>query len=271
MSIKYGVLCIILSILILLLAIKSYEAWTHSVEVPPDKGMMKKSETKVSPSPAILATKDPAADKTYILIAGKNIFSPERKDFPASASGSGISAGAMLRPKIVLYGITLSKDYQSASIVQTGRPLRKGERELITLKVGERIGEYRLAGIFPDRITLESEGDTFEVLLYDPGMPKQRKDVKTESKPASLTTAVPPSTPSPAIPSKPTPEPVQKPREPAAGGITGTSPGLPGSTKPSFPPPSTVRGRRTYSPPSGSSTLPGGPLPPGTSQQGAEN
>jgi len=266
MSIKYGVFCIILSFLILFLAIKSYDAWTHSVEVPPDKGTMKRSEAKVAYSPAILAAKDPSANKTYISIAGKNIFNPERKDFPIAASGSGASFGAMGRPKIVLYGITLTKDYQSVSVVHTGRPLRKGERELMTLKVGERIGEYKLAKIFPDRVTLETEGDTFEVLLYDPGMPKRRRDVKTESKPASVTTAVPTPTSPSAAPAKPAREPVQKPQEPVPGAITTPSP-----ARPSFPPPSTVRGRRLYSPPSGSSTLPGSPVPPGTPQQGAED
>lgn len=272
MSIKYGGVCIILAFLIVFLAIKSFEAWTHSVEVPSDKGMMKKSEAKVSPPPAILAVKDPSADKTYISIAGKNIFSPERKDFPISASGPGISVGAMMRPRIVLYGITLTKDYQAVSVVQTGRPLRKGERELMTLKVGERIGDYKLAKISRDRITLETEGDTFEVLLYDPGMPKQRKDIKTESKPASLTTAIPTSTPPPAASRRPAQEPVQKPRESVPGGMTTTPPtAAPGPARPSFPPPSTVRGRRVYTPPSSSTTLPGSPVTPQTPQPGAED
>ena len=269
MSIKYGVLCIILSFLILFLAIKSYEAWTHSVEVAPDKGTMKKSESKVNHPPATPAAQEPSATKTYISIAEKNIFNPERKDFPATAPGSGTSLRAMVRPQIILYGITLTKDYQSVSILHPGRPLRKGERELMTLKVGERIGEYKLAKILPDRITLETEGDTFEVSLYDPRVPKHRKDFKTETKPASVTTAVPTPTSPSAGPSKPPQESVQRPQEPVPGGITTPTP-LPSPARPSFPPPSTVRGRRLYSPPSGNMTLPSSPVPPGTPQQGTE-
>jgi hypothetical protein len=266
MSIKYGVFGIILSFLILFLAIKSYEAWTHSVEVAPDKGTMKKSEAKVNYPPVTPVAQEPSTTKTYFSIAEKNIFNPERKDFPITAPGSGTSVRPMARPQIILYGITLTKDYQSVSIAHPGRPLRKGEREMMTLKVGERIGEYKVAKIFPDRITLEAEGDTFEVSLYDPGKPKQRKDVKTETKPASVTTAVP--SPS-AAPPKPAQESVQRPQEPVPGRMT-TSPSLPSPASPSFPPPSTVRGRRLYSPPSGSSTTPGGPITPGTPQQGAE-
>jgi hypothetical protein len=269
MSIKYGVFCIILAFLMLFLAIKSYEAWTHSVEVAPEKGTLKKSEAKVDYPPVTPVVKEPSGNKTYISIAEKNIFSPERKDFPVTAPGSGTSMRPMVRPQIILYGITLAKDYQSVSIVQPGRPLRKGERELMTLKVGERIGEYKLAKIFPDRITLEAEGDTFEVSLYDPGTPKRRKDVKTETKPASVTTTLPtPTSPSAASP-KPPQESIQRPQEPIPGTITRPSP-LPSPVRPSFPPASTVRGRRLYSPPSGSPTLPSSPVPPGTPQQEAE-
>lgn len=79
----------------------------------------------------------------------------------------------MVRPQIVLYGVTIFGDYQSASVVNPGRPLRKGERETLTIKIGEKIGEYKLAKVLSDRITLEAEEDTFEVLLYDPKMPKK--------------------------------------------------------------------------------------------------
>lgn len=270
MSIKYGVFCIILSFLILFLGIKSYQAWTHSVEVAPDKGTMKKSEAKVNVPPATPAAQEPSTAKTYISIAEKNIFSPERKDFPIAAPGSGALGRTMVRPQIILYGITLSQDYQSVSVVHTGRPLTKGERELMTLKIGERIGDYKLAKIFPDRITLEAEGDTFEVPLYDPRTPKRRKDVKTETKPASITTTVPtPGAPPPSAPPKPLQESVQRPQQPVPGGITTPTP-LPSPARPSFPPPSTVRGRRLYSPPSGTTAPQGSPTPPGTPQQETE-
>jgi len=45
----------------------------------------------------------------------------------------------------------------------------------MTLRLGERIGEYKLTKVLSDRITLEAGGDTFEVLLYDPKAPKRRE------------------------------------------------------------------------------------------------
>jgi hypothetical protein len=159
----------------------------------------------------------------YTALAEKNIFNPERKEFPIFPTET--IKKPLARPQVVLFGVTLAGDYQSASIVQTGRSLRKGEREMLTLKMGERIGEYKLASILPDRITLEAEGDTFEVLLYDTAKPKTRTAVKTESKPVSITSTLPGPT---------GPSPIEPPRPGAPGVPTSERPGIP---RPSLPSP----------------------------------
>ena len=173
MSFKYGMLCVVLSIMILLLAIKNYDALTHPLELIPDQGAAKKSEPRTENSPTIGVVREPVSIASYHSIAEKNIFNPERKDFPVTGSGSAMKPA--VRPQVILYGVTIAKDYQSASMVNPGRPLKKGERDLMTLKLGERIGEYKLTKVLPDRIMLEAAGDTFEVLLYDPKAPKKRE------------------------------------------------------------------------------------------------
>jgi hypothetical protein len=144
----------------------------------------------------------------------------------------------MVRPQVILYGVTIVGDYRAASIANPGRSLPKGERETFTIRLGEKVGEYKLANISSDRITLEAEGDNFEVLLYDPRIPKKRTSVKTETKPTTVTTT-PPATAGPipktTVPSPP-PQAVVSP--PLA---TGT---------PTSPPPIIRRGRTIYSPPS---------------------
>ncbi len=73
-----------------------------------------------------------------------------------------------------LSGVVISDDYQAASVSSPGRVLRKGERETMTLKLGDKIGEYKLAKIGNDRITMETAGDSFEVLLHDPKKTKAK-------------------------------------------------------------------------------------------------
>ncbi len=163
---------------------------------------------------------DSTPNSTYPFISEKNIFSPERKEFPVPAVQK---SNPSTRPQVVLYGITIAGEYQAASITSPGRPLRKGERETITLKIGEKIGGYRLAKVSPDRIMLEHNGDSFEVLLYDPKAPKKRTEVKTETKPVLMVTSTQPA-PEPssllgAVPATPatapTPAPVGKITPPA--------------------------------------------------------
>jgi hypothetical protein len=221
MSLKYGALCFVLFLVVLFLAVKSYDALTRPLGRIPDKGAANRSETKADSLPGAAVAKEPGPIVSYTSIAEKNIFNPERKDFPVTASGAGMKPA--VRPQVILYGVTLAGDYQSASVVNPGRPLKKGERELMTVRIGDRVGEYKLANVSSDRITLEAQGDTFEVLLYDPKMPKKRVDVKTESKPAMVTSAQAPPTGAsdlkreggfPGAPSSPFP-PMGTPRPPA--------------------------------------------------------
>jgi hypothetical protein len=246
MSLRYGVFCLLLSLVVLLLALKNYELWTRPVGGTLGEGEIRKAETKTEGSPILGSQKEAASIASYIMIGEKNIFSPERKEF--SITGLDQSK-PMMRPQIILYGVTISKDYQSATIVNPGRPLRKGEREMTTLKIGDRVGEYKLAKILPDRITMEAGEDSFEVLLFDSSIPKRRTLTKTESKPAEITSTSPAPPPAPAaVPrAAEAPKPAEPPRERVI------EPPLPRPVTPAPAPyPGTYPGRRPmrpYTPP----------------------
>jgi hypothetical protein len=212
----YPVLIFLLPAAILLLPMGNGETF---VKLAFGEEGAKKTETKTEGSLPVAGTKKVLTDMPYTALVEQNIFNPERKEFPIFPTET--IKKPLARPQVVLFGVTIAGDYQSASIVQIGRSLRKGEREMLTLKMGERIGEYKLASILPDRITLEAEGDTFEVLLYDTAKPKTRTAVKTESKPVSITSTLPgPTGPSPIEPPRP------------------GAPGVPTSERPEIPRPS---------------------------------
>jgi hypothetical protein len=256
MSGKYFLLSLLLVIIILLLFVKNYEIWTYPVEWASEKETTKKLEKRPESPLMMVGQRNPTSIQSYISISEKNIFNPERKEFP------GLGAGAsrpMVRPQVVLYGVTITGNYKAASIVNPGRPLTKGERESMTVKIGDSVGEYKLTKILSDRITLEAAGDTFEVLLYDPKAPKRRMDVKTENRPATVTSTQPTSAPSAAGVPPPTP-PIGSPvpaLPPASVGIPRPTvpreqvatppPNIPATP---FPSPETRRGRRpVYTPP----------------------
>ena len=256
MTLRLGALNFLILFIILLLAFKNYEAWTLSAEVIPGKETAKKPGAKIENPPVLGSQKEPASIQSYISIAEKNIFSPERKDFPIQPSPE--AKKPIARPQIVLYGVTIAGDYEVASIVNPGRTLHKGERETLTVKAGERIGEYKLAKILPDRIMMEGTEDSFEVLLYDPKTPKKRIEAKTEVKPPAVTSAQPVSAPT-SPPAAEVPKPpaarvsAEKPREPVQRQITPPPPST-RPPRPSFPQIDLRRGRRTLYPPAGTST-----------------
>lgn len=213
-------------------------------QVTPDKEATKKPEEKIETPPTQAGQKGLTPVGSSISIAEKNIFNPERKDFPVQAVPKPAA-----RPQIILYGVTIAGDYQAASVVNPGRSLHKGERETITLRAGEQIGGYKLAQVSSDRIVLEGAGDSFEVLLYDSTKMKKRTDAKTENKPTTVTNPFALAEgPKPALPPVAAMEPpkdraaIQPPpdrsRMPTAQRRVGpqAGPGMPTSAEPSMPP-----------------------------------
>jgi hypothetical protein len=249
-SLRYAVLSLVALFVIFLLILKNYETWTRPIETAPERSTGKKQEAKIENPPALRPQKVAGPAQSYVAIAGKNIFSPERKDFPVQSS----EARKLVRPQIILYGVTISEGYQFASIVNPGRSLLRGERETLSLKVGDKVGDYKLAKIMSDRITLEAEEDAFEVLLYDPKMPKKRMDVRTETKPAAITSAQPVPAPKPSTPLAGSPVPASPPASIGASKSTSpteqvATPPLTIPTRPTVPSPEMRRGGRpVYAP-----------------------
>ena len=173
MSPRYVVLSLVALCVIFLLILKNYETWTRSVEITPERSTVRKQEAKIENPPAGRPQK--AAGMTQpdaATIAVKNIFSPDRKDFPVQSS----ETRKIVRPQIILYGTTIGDEYQFASIVNSGRSLLRGERETMSLKVGDKVGDYKLAKVLPDRSVMEGAEDSFEVLLHDAKAPKKRTE-----------------------------------------------------------------------------------------------
>jgi hypothetical protein len=228
MTLKYGVFCLLGLFIAVLLALKNYETWTGPVSAVAEKAAPKKTGGRPEIPPPQGERKAEDSIASYIAISDKNPFHPDRTEFPIPVPEAAKEVKkAIVRPQVTLYGVTLAGDYRSASVSYPGRPIQKGEREVVNVKIGDRVGEYKLAKIEEDRIFLEASEDGFEVLLYDPKAPKKRVYARTESKPAAVTSAVP-GAPEPPKPAGPTPAVIPArpaapvtPERPAAAGVPG--------------------------------------------------
>jgi type II secretory pathway component PulC len=217
MSSKYAVLNLLLCLVIFLLFFENYQTWNGSFGLLSGAGAVsQKLEAKNENLPVTASINDPESVKSYNLISGKNIFSPERTEFPIHAAFTAETQKPIVRPQIVLYGVAIGEDYQSATVTNPERPLHNEERETRTVRIGGKIGEYTVAKILPDRITMESNGDTFEVLLDDSRNPKRKVQARAKTSPAMMANLqpapVPPSGDEPKA--SPSQESVERPKEP---------------------------------------------------------
>ena len=113
MSLRYGILNLLVFVIIILLASKTYKVWINPVEMTPEKEVIKKTlEIKSPPIPGI--KKESPNPSPHIAISEKNIFSPDRREFPTQAKPE--VKKPVVRPQISLYGVTLADNYQSACI-----------------------------------------------------------------------------------------------------------------------------------------------------------
>ncbi len=262
MRLRYGILCFFAIFIIFFLVLKNYEVWNSSTSLARESA---RAQT-TGPKPEVYQTLPPKIEKdekgalsTIVAISEKNPFHPDRKDFPIITTENPELKKPLVRPQVTLYGVMIAGEYRTASISYP-RPLRKGEREVFTAKIGDKVGEYKISKISEDRIELEAPGDSFEVLLYDGRFPKKRIEAKTVNRPATITSTIAtptaPEPPKPAVPptvvkaasEKPTIQEkvieAQAPR-PASQALVP----LPGGTTPTTP---SVRTRRWF-----------GPKPPG--------
>ena len=247
MNLRYGVVNVLLCFILFLLIFKNDQVWT-TPQMTDKKEGVKKSEFPTEPPRALPALQGSSSQESSMVIAEKNIFHPDRKEFSLPAVEPAKPA---MRPPIQLFGVMIINDLKTVSIANPNKPIPKGERETKTMKIGDRVGDYKLTQILPDRIILETPGDTYEVLLYDPKSPKKRVVVKTPSKPAEVTSALPIPTTQPtptrvapaAIPIPSLPRPMAPSSEPKVESTP------PSSVSPApIPDPSILRGRRILRP-----------------------
>lgn len=264
MSKRFYLINFFLILIIVFLSVKNYKEWTH----PSPKGKeatAQKQKTNVSSASAsmvgLVGGKEIPSPANFKQISDKNIFNPERKEYPVPLTPSDVKK-PVVRPNIMLYGVAIGGEFHSAVVNNPGRRIDKGERETMTVMVGDKVGEYTVAKILEDRITMETAEDSFDVLLYDPSRQKKRPVVPMG--PTRITPSAPP-TPAPILPpasSVPPPRPFT--RAPAGTSppplITPPPAGMVPLSPPSTPSPvperNLIRGRRGLTVPSGT---PAGP------------
>ncbi|MEI9477234.1 MAG: hypothetical protein WCO26_11730 [Deltaproteobacteria bacterium] len=209
MTKKFFLINVLLILIVVFLAVENYDEWTKPAPVGKEGASSRQRTTAASFLASAAGKKEMPAPAQFRLISDKNIFSPDRKEFPIPLLSE--VKKPPVRPNLQLFGVAIGEGFHSAVITNPTRRADRGERETMTVREGEKVGEYTVAKVLPDRITLESTGDTFDVLLYDPTKQKRRPVVSPAPSPNTVSPGSPvpprPYTPPGGTPPRATPPP----------------------------------------------------------------
>jgi len=180
------------------LAVRLYQTWNSPRPLPSAKPPAAAGRS------AEVAAETPAARlplDAYAVVAGRNVFSPDRTEVqPPAPPPQSKAAAARPAPRPLLHGVVLQHE-GSLAYLEDPRT-----RRVHGYQVGDLIGDGRVAEILADRVVISRAGERIEVLLRDPSKPKA------------------PPTPTPAA----TPRAPQLPARPPAPGAPMPVPPAPG-------------------------------------------
>lgn len=193
----------VLAGMIVFFGLRSVGVWTENGRAASEKVPVDTSGTK--PAVNMLRRIIPPLS-TYGVVADKNLFSPDRAEVKPDAPGT--ARPDISKKKIFLYGVVTMNGQKQALVnhpVAGETPAARTQTEDRWVKVGDIIGNLRVAEIEKEKVVLSGGGDRYELLLHDESKPAARtQPVKqTSAAPTVVVTGSEPKTP--AAPPAPAP------------------------------------------------------------------
>ncbi len=202
----------VLAIFVVFLCLRAYGVWSQEEPGGESNRKPKKMAGIVEKPGSSVDERLVPAEKDYAVVIDKNLFSPERKESlpeekkPTQEEDKLFSVEKKnleeMLDKIVIYGLVITKDAAKAlvtdvsyePVVRRGRRLKLKKLTVGKTKwvsAGDRVGEFEVAEIKSDRISLRIKGNDYELLLYDKEKLKPHKQVIKKSGPTVVGVTVP--------------------------------------------------------------------------------
>jgi hypothetical protein len=176
---KIWLINISLAALIVFFGIMSFDVWSKGDEKIPELQTGKSSE-KPLPGKGIVERAMPP-ESTYGIVADKNLFSSNRlESIPEKQKPGPLKISEKL---IFLYGVVVTGDRKQALInnPESGPESGKSRAKDKWIKVGDTLGNFSVADIQKDRITLTDGANTHEILLFDKNKPARQTTIAEKS------------------------------------------------------------------------------------------
>lgn len=191
--------------LVIFFGIRAYEVWSEGEKGPNEPRAIKKASSRAEREIHRISIPQ---ESTYEVIAANNLFWPDRSEHEQkkvkhkSRNGPKIDKKLLRRlqaalKQINVYGVIITDGHKKALVtdlqkkaVQRGGPRRKGvfRRGTRWIKVGDRLGEFRVNDIMEKSVLLAAAGNKYQVFIYDKEKPKRRGAVKKQLGPRVIMT-----------------------------------------------------------------------------------
>lgn len=200
-----------MALCVALFGLKAYEVWSEgeSPVLKTGNAESRQVQTGKKPVQGITERKVPP-ESNYEVVMGKNLFSPKRIETKPETGKQDVKGEGGESPTqkemevvlkgIMLFGVVIADDYTAALVTDIGdmptankrgrRPKRMvATNKMKWVKVGDTLGDFKVAEITNDRVLLKAGSDKYDLLLYDKDKPKIRVPIKPSSKPVVVSAA----------------------------------------------------------------------------------
>ena len=189
MFLRIWLINLFLAVFVIFFGLKAYGVWSEGEKTALETQAVERREAR--PKKRIVKRRIPP-ESAYSVVVESNLFSRDRAELKPEKPEPGPEGNRLKvsRKKIILYGVIIMDDYKAALVgsleQNTGwrrTKLKPGERKAKWIRVGDTVGNFRVAGIKKDRIFLAEGAREHEILLYDKDKPKRQVPVTKKAKP----------------------------------------------------------------------------------------
>ena len=191
--------------------LKAYGVWSEGESLALETGNAGSRQAQTGKRPVQgKTTRKVPPESTYEVVMGKNLFSPKRIETKPEtgkqdAKDQGGESPTQKQLEVVLkgislFGVVITDDYAAALVTDIGNMPASGKggrfpKRVLTadkmkwVKVGDTLGDFKVAGITNDRVLLKAGSDKYDLFLYDKDKPKIRASATPKSKPVVVSAA----------------------------------------------------------------------------------
>ncbi len=199
----------ILALMVVLFGLKAYGVWVQGNEGHEIPQMVQKPTQRIAkPSKELYEIKILPESK-YDVLMSLNLFAPERTEIIPEKKNQAEQSKKLsvaeqknltqYLSQLTLYGMVITNDLAEALVSYSVKKLalkgrtrgirnnprvnRKSPKQTKWIKAGDKLGDFKVVSIEPDRVLLKAGDQSYDLLLYDKENIKKRRPAKPKPGP----------------------------------------------------------------------------------------